>query len=211
MFVMCPFWVSNRVGIDYTRYFEVECGGADWKDSLSLVLLNRYTYRIAKNMTYFITIILFHCGLSAFQYHIACKLLPQDCFAEITNSIYSYIEQITVFSVRYIYRQCTFYSLHICTFHTCIHQRSQNKTLISSNAYANGCYEKYCFLNEVCIRYLNLMILNFKISLLFSTLSYCKQGFTMLVVNEGRDCRGPFLTNTYYIQCSRQNKNNYLF
>lgn len=98
MFVMCPFWVSTSVGIDYTRYFEVERGGANWKDGLSLVLLNRYTYRIAKNMTCFITIILFHCGLSAFQYDIACKLLLQDYFAEITNSIY--IEQITVLSVR---------------------------------------------------------------------------------------------------------------
>lgn len=38
MLIMCPFWVSYSVGTDYTRYFEVECGGPNWKDGLSLIL-----------------------------------------------------------------------------------------------------------------------------------------------------------------------------
>lgn len=64
---VCPFWVSvsYSVKINYPRYFEVKCAVPNWKEGLSLVLLDRYTHRTAKNMNYFIRIMLFHCDITS--------------------------------------------------------------------------------------------------------------------------------------------------
>lgn len=62
---VCPFWVPYSVEINYPRYFEVECAVPNWKEGLSLVLLDRYTYRTAKNMKYFNRIMLFHCDITS--------------------------------------------------------------------------------------------------------------------------------------------------